>query len=205
MLANYLTLSRIVLAGGFAAVVAAGSRELGPGTLTALLALAVAIELTDMFDGIVARRSGTAGPLGGLLDPLADSLSRLTVYFAMALAGWVTIAVPLVMAGRDIVVAYTRIFQAAGGGKTSARISGKIKAIVQGVGVFAILVLAGLPDRAISLDVLAAARAVTAGVIIVATVWSLLDYVRGARPAIKAVASRNDAAARNNAAARNDE
>ena len=120
MLAYLLTFARLPLAGAFAAIVAvlAGGSPVPVGWAIVLFVIAGCEELTDLLDGLVARRTGTASQLGGLLDPLADSLARLTMYFAMALAGWITIAVPLVMTARDIVVAYTRIVQALTGGKT---------------------------------------------------------------------------------------
>ena len=132
MLAYVLTFGRIVLAGAFAACLAwlGAPGELTAAGASALLAIAIAEELSDVFDGIAARRAGSVTALGAILDPLADSLARLTIYFAMALAGWVALAVPFVMAARDIVVAYTRIACAATGLATSARLSGKIKALV---------------------------------------------------------------------------
>lgn len=186
MLAYILTFARLPLAGAFAAIVAAlaGGSPISSGWAIVLFAVAGCEELTDFLDGRVARRTGTVSRLGGLLDPLADSLARLTMYFAMALAGWITIAVPLVMTARDIVVAYTRIVQALTGGKTSARTSGKFKAIVQGAGVFAIIALAADPAwLGDELDQIL--RAGVAALIIAATSWSMLDYLHAAGPGIR--------------------
>ena len=189
MTANALTASRLILAGIFSAGVAlvSGPQPAALGALAMLAVLAVAEELTDMLDGMVARGTGTATQLGGILDPLADSLARLAMYFAMALAGWVPLAVPLVMAGRDVIVAYTRIINALTGGKTSARMSGKFKALVQCGGIFAVLVLAALEGRA-GQELLTASRWVVAAAVIVATLWSLCDYVRGAWPGVRQMA-----------------
>ena len=173
-----LTLGRLVLAAAFAACVGLGPEVLSMEWAIGLAALALLEELTDLFDGMAARRFGTASVLGGLLDPLSDSLSRLTIYFAMALAGWVTIAAPLVMTGRDLVVAYTRTVQALTGGKTSARVSGKLKAVVQG-GAIPVLVLLAWHAGGDPAKVEAVRGGVTAAVIAV-TLWSLADYVRGA-------------------------
>lgn len=196
MLANVLTMLRVVIAAGFAVCLAAatgwgGGRAVAPGALSGgwmlvLLALAGAAELTDMFDGIAARWAKTAGPVGGLLDPLCDSLSRLTMYFAVALAGWAPLAVPLVMVGRDLVVAYARIFQAYMNWPTSARVSGKLKAIIQGGGLFVLVVLAGL-DRPWTQT----ARLATAAVVVIVTLWSLADYLRAGIPAAVAMYRKN--------------
>lgn len=182
MVAWVLTVSRLPLSAAFAVLagLSAGGRP-GSAATAGLLALALAAELTDLLDGPAARRSGTASELGGLVDPLCDSLGRLTMYFAAALAGWVWIGVPLVMAGRDIVVAYVRIVMGRTGGRTSARLSGKLKAIVQGVAIVAFVLLARWPDAQGRLQWLAA------GVVMAVTLWSLADYLRGGWPAIVAL------------------
>jgi len=188
MVAYILTFGRLVLAAGFAVVLAlavAGGGAVSNLAAAVLIALAVSEELTDAFDGWAARRFGTVTRLGGILDPLADSLARLTVYFAMALAGWITIAVPLVMSGRDIIVAYTRVANAAAGQATSARFSGKLKAIIQGGGIVAVILLAwAASSGAVAPDLCAALRAAAAGILIAVTLWSLADYLYAAWPAI---------------------
>jgi len=173
MLAYALTFGRLVLAGAFAAcVAAAGAGTIAPRWAVVLVALAVAVELTDLFDGIAARRAGKASRLGGLLDPLCDSLARLTMYFSAALAGWVTVAVPLMMVGRDLVVAYVRTVRAHVGGPTSARRSGKTKAIIQGLGIIALVLLASTEANWAS-----AGRWVVAGSVLAVTLLSMIDYV----------------------------
>lgn len=175
-----LTLARLPLAAAFAIAVAVFARAgegLTAGPRLALLALVLAAECTDMLDGWVARRTGRQSELGGLVDPLCDSLARLTMYFTLGLAGWVWLGVPLLMAGRDLVVAYVRVVIGITGGKTSARASGKIKAIVQGVGLLALVLVAGptAPDRA---GAIIAARWSIAAAVMFVTIWSLVDYIR---------------------------
>ncbi len=198
MIANTLTFARLVLAAAFAACVGLLLRDdgLSSGGAGVLIVLAIAEELTDILDGMAARRLGTVSMFGGIFDPLIDSLSRLTIYFAMALVGWITLAVPFVMAGRDVVVAYTRIAKAISGGKTSARFTGKLKAVVQGGGIVVVVLLAWLADHsgeratipflsAMGPDVVRTLRLITAGILIAVTTWSLCDYVQDAWPAIR--------------------
>jgi CDP-diacylglycerol--glycerol-3-phosphate 3-phosphatidyltransferase len=179
--ANGLTLSRLGMAAGFAACLAKATAAGPPTGVWAVLLIAIALcsEATDVFDGMLARRTGTANRIGGILDPLCDSLSRLAMYFALALCGLVTIAVPLVMAGRDIVVAYVRIFSALTGGRTSARVSGKVKAIVQGTGA-PLLVLIAWAGPTLSTEAHAGWLLWIAAAVIAVTLWSLADYVSGA-------------------------
>ena len=204
MVANLLTLARPVLAGVLAVgVVLAGKGAPGPTTTAAvaLIALAILEELTDILDGVAARRFGAAGELGAILDPLADSIARLTIYFAMALVGWIFLAVPLTMAGRDIIVAYTRVANVLTGRKASARFSGKLKAVIQGGGIVVVVLLAWLAahgGQAAEMPVLrqvgpggvSTLRTAVAGILIWVTVWSLTDYVRGAWPALRQIKRR---------------
>ena len=187
MLAYVLTVGRVVLAAAFAACAAAahwqsGGQALSAGYMAALLVLAAAAEATDLLDGPAARRGNTVSRLGGLLDPLCDSLGRLTMYFAAALAGWVWLAVPLAMVGRDLIVAYVRIIRAHADQPTSARGSGKVKAIIQGGAILVVVALAGWSGPRIE-----TARAAVAVVVILVTVWSLIDYLRGGWPAVVAL------------------
>jgi phosphatidylglycerophosphate synthase len=180
MWAHLITTSRLILSGAFAAVVAvldAGQTQLPLDTGVALLlgTLALVEEWTDLADGWVARKTGSASRLGGIFDPLSDSLSRLTIYFSMALAGWLPLAVPLVMAGRDILVAYTRIANALAG------LSGKAKAVVQGGGIAVILVLAWQAEA----SWVPLTRSAASALIIAITAWSAWDYLRGCLPALR--------------------
>ncbi|MDP6046111.1 MAG: CDP-alcohol phosphatidyltransferase family protein, partial [Phycisphaerae bacterium] len=136
--------------------------------------------------GWAARRFGTVSRFGGILDPLVDSLSRSAIYFSMAWAGWITPVVPLVMVARDIIVAYTRIANATVGAATSARFSGKFKAIIQGGGIPVIIVLA-MPaiGGVFATATVETLRLAVTGVLIVVTVWSLIDYIIGGWPAMK--------------------
>jgi CDP-diacylglycerol--glycerol-3-phosphate 3-phosphatidyltransferase len=96
-------------------------------------------EVTDALDGFLARRLGVVSETGAMLDPYSDSISRLIVYWSLAWAGLALAIVPLVMAVRDVTVAYARITWVRKGKSVSARWSGKVKAVVQGVAAFALL------------------------------------------------------------------
>jgi len=108
-----------------------------PGwTLALSFFLLAAIEFTDAFDGKIARKYGLVTEYGAAVDPFADSVSRIVVYWALAQRGLVLSLLPLVMAVRDVTVAYSRIVLAQKRRSVSAKTSGKIKAIVQASGSF---------------------------------------------------------------------
>lgn len=93
-------------------------------------------ELTDAMDGWLARRWSLTSEFGATLDPYSDSIARLIVYWGFACSGLANPIVPLVMALRDVSVAYCRIDWIRKGKSAGAQLSGKIKAVVQAIAAF---------------------------------------------------------------------
>ncbi len=132
LLVQIVTVIRIPLAMIFAALLVFNEQ-----TATIIIICSVclaAIEASDLSDGFLARRYDLVSQWGAMLDPYSDSFSRLIVYWGLAQGDLVHQFVPLVMALRDITVSYCRIVLTQRGGSVSSRLTGKIKAWVQGVG-----------------------------------------------------------------------
>lgn len=87
--ANRVTLGRATLVGAVAALVADSFESAPPGTL--LVGLTAVALLLDAVDGQVARRTGTATPLGARFDMEVDAflILVLSVYVAVSLGPWV--------------------------------------------------------------------------------------------------------------------
>lgn len=115
----------------------------------ALLCLGIAVisELTDLFDGIVARRRNEVTDFGKILDPLADSISRLTIFICFIHGGQAPIYLVVFILYRDSMVATIRTVCAYRGVVVSARRSGKLKAVVQATAILVILFLRVLAYR----------------------------------------------------------
>ena len=129
-----LTVSRIPTAIIFSLII----QSISPSSLfyvIPFLLLAI-LEISDTMDGFLSRRFGVTSRLGELLDPYTDSFSRLIVYWGLATHGLVFFAVPMIMAIRDVTVAYCRIILVSSDGSPAARIGGKIKATTQAIGAF---------------------------------------------------------------------
>ena len=103
--ANQLTLLRVLLVPAFVILVVYG--ELGWA-----LAVFVTAGLTDLFDGLIARRSGQRTSLGAWLDPMADKLLLVTTFVVLTMPGlglanrlpiWLTVLV----ISRDVVIVGT--------------------------------------------------------------------------------------------------
>lgn len=87
--ADHVTLARVVLTGGAAALVAA--HLAGAGHIAALVAVASAALVLDGVDGQIARRTGTASRLGARFDMETDAflVLVLSVEVAWTAGAWV--------------------------------------------------------------------------------------------------------------------
>jgi CDP-diacylglycerol--glycerol-3-phosphate 3-phosphatidyltransferase len=143
-IALFLTLSRILL-GPIFLIVYLYYKHLGITIAWlpyVLLLVAAVSELSDLFDGRMARRHNKVTDLGKLLDPMADSIFRLSVLLAFT-QGLIQLPLLLVCVFfyRDTVISTLRTLCALRGVALAARLSGKIKAVIQAVIIFFILIL----------------------------------------------------------------
>ncbi len=173
LLFQLLTVSRLLFSLAFAMTLVLADDK--PNILWICLGILVVAELTDILDGVIARRFGLVSEFGAMLDPYIDSLSRLLIYFALASNGLVLPFVPIVMALRDVTVAHLRIILTHRGRSVGAKWSGKIKATAQVTG--AILAITG----PLYWDFTGAWPIATISwVVIAVTVGSVIEYARTA-------------------------
>jgi CDP-diacylglycerol--glycerol-3-phosphate 3-phosphatidyltransferase len=191
---NLLTILRLALAPVFILLFVTE----GTGAAVAALAVAITFEVTDLLDGYIARTYGQVSALGKLIDPLADSVARFSVFLAFITESsvrghvWPVLLVALIFY-RDAAVAYTRIFAASTGIVLAARFSGKLKAFTQGLGIFIFLSVRALSHFYPSLE---SKRPVVFYCvmlpIVVVTLYSAVDYVNSNRAAIAAMARHEE-------------
>jgi CDP-diacylglycerol---glycerol-3-phosphate 3-phosphatidyltransferase len=144
-LATMVTLSRVAIAPVFAYVFITGFT----GGHTHLwfwvcTLLALLIEITDVVDGRIARARSEVTDFGKVCDPVADSLSRQTIFISFMVAGIIPWWLYLVFFYRDAFLQLLRITCASGGLVLAARQSGKLKAVLQGMGTFGVLIVVAL-------------------------------------------------------------
>jgi phosphatidylglycerophosphate synthase len=89
--ADWVTLTRALLAAGVAGLVADSFGR--PASVTALVTLAAIALALDAVDGRVARRTGTATPLGGRLDGEVDAflILLLSIAVSQVYGSWVLV------------------------------------------------------------------------------------------------------------------
>ena len=138
--ANGVTIARLLATPALVVMIAVS----GPGW--APFAVAVAIGLTDGVDGWIARRQG-ATRSGAFLDPLADKAAVVGALFAIAARGeveWLGVAI---IAAREVGMSLYRMLMARRGVSIPARVSAKVKTLVQGVAVLLCLAPSVAPHR----------------------------------------------------------
>ncbi len=107
-----------------------------------LLALLIICECSDVLDGMLARRRNEVTDLGKVLDPVADSITHITLFFTFT-QGFVALPLLLVFVFlyRDFLVSTLRTLCALRGVALAARFSGKMKAVMQAALAFLIIFL----------------------------------------------------------------
>src|SRR6516162_3796549 len=89
--ADWVTLTRALLIAGVAALVA--DSFVRPVSITALVTISAVALALDAVDGQVARRTGTATPLGARIDGEVDAflILLLSIVVSQAYGGWVLV------------------------------------------------------------------------------------------------------------------
>jgi cardiolipin synthase len=111
------------------------------GHLIASLILYVVLGLTDVADGVVARRRREQTEFGVVMDPLADVFSTAAVFAAFLAAGLVPLWLFLILMLRYgmLIVGSFVLFLATGPIEFRATIPGKIVGILQAIGIIIIV------------------------------------------------------------------
>jgi len=149
-LPNILTVGRVIAVPVFIAVFMLGYH----GVSAVIFILAA---LTDMLDGMIARKYGLVTNFGKIMDPLADKILVVSAFVCLVetgdVAGWMVI----VILAREFTVTGLRTVAAAEGLVIAAGLTGKIKTVLQMIAIPALLVsnwpfyYIGIPFAAIML------------------------------------------------------
>jgi CDP-diacylglycerol---glycerol-3-phosphate 3-phosphatidyltransferase len=142
--ADKLTASRLVLAPVFFAVYYYGP-GLSPIPYVAILcALFAVIEVSDLFDGLAARRAGTVGDFGKLFDPYADVFARLTYFACFTLDHIMPAWAFVLILYREFSINFLRMLLVQKGVAMGARRGGKLKSATYMVAGALSLIYVGL-------------------------------------------------------------
>ena len=190
-IAHFFTLLRIVLIPFFpVCYLGYNWLKINPFYLPYILLFVLAIcELTDLMDGYFARKKNQITDAGKILDPMADSITRILVFFTFT-QGWVGIPLLLVFVFlyREFLISSLRTLCALKGFALAARKSGKLKAVLQAsVNFFIVLLMIPYTWGTLSLSALQRASLIAVSIAAVYTVLSAVDYVYANRSYLKKV------------------
>lgn len=195
--AHYFTFIRIFISPIFLAIyLYYPELGLSPFWLPIVLGFLLLVsELSDAFDGYIARKYNEVTDLGKILDPMADSIYHISVFLTFTLE---PVKIPLglvfVFLYRDSVVSTLRTICALKGFALAARSSGKIKAALQGFCALVVLSLMLLS----SLDIITKSEltyysTVVVGIAALYTLLTGVDYIVANRHYIrKILAAKKD-------------
>lgn len=135
-------------------------------------------EFSDVLDGFLARRSNQVTDLGKVLDPMADSITHISLFFSFTQGViQLPIALVLIFFYRDFLVSTLRTLCALKGVALAARSSGKIKTILQALAAFFIVFSMVLFSfDLITLDQLQSLSLIVTSVAAIYTAISSIDY-----------------------------
>lgn len=141
-IAHYFTFIRIFVSPIFLLVYLYHQElEISPLLLPIVLGFLLGVsELSDAFDGYLARKYNQVTDLGKILDPMADSIYRISVFLTFTLEPVrIPVGLVFVFLYRDSVVSTLRTICALKGFALAARTSGKAKAVIQAIAAFIVL------------------------------------------------------------------
>lgn len=129
----------------------------------------VVASLTDFLDGHLARKYNLVTDIGKVMDAIADKILVNAVLIVLAVNGYISVVVPVVIVSRDIIVDSIKMVAGQKSGAVGASKTGKIKTACMMSGI-TLLFFYNLPFSLININL---ARAL----IMIATVLSVISGV----------------------------
>lgn len=167
--ANALTAARLLLTPVFVALI------VSEGATWQTVAVGVLVAGSDGVDGWVARRQGTTRS-GAFLDPLADKVVVLSALFALAADHRLPWPPVVLIALREVGMSMYRSWAGRRGISIPARVSAKVKTVVQDLAIATCLVPPLAHEHVLQLGFIWAAAAFT--------VFTGVEYVLDGRRAL---------------------
>ena len=181
---NTITTMRLPLAPLTVGMLIYGTNQNSKAAVITAMVLALVLEASDFLDGIIARNYDNVTDFGKLYDPFSDAFCRYTLFLGLFAAGAADFWMILLIFYRDSSISFFRSVAATRFVVVGARPSGKIKAVVQGVGIqiaFLFIVLAQFyPEAPIQTVPWWTMLTIT-----VVTTASFFDYFLGYFPILK--------------------
>lgn len=171
---NILSFFRIPLAFLFAVIFVANDYKFS----FIHLIISFIIEFTDTIDGMIARRMKQTSDLGKILDPMADSYSRIILFACLTVGNLFPLIALTILMFRDTIVPFIRQQMAIRGVAMAARVSGKIKAITQAFYINSVLIFLLIFPNSFDKSHLKLYSIYGGSIVALVTIWSGYDYFK---------------------------
>ena len=194
-LANKLTIFRIILVPVILLIPLLNLQgELWGIPLTYLIIdlIFILASLTDKLDGYIARSRNQITTFGKFLDPIADKILVIVAMLILVEANKLPAWIPAIVVIREFIVSGYRLIAVEKSGKViAASIWGKIKTATQMVGLiiafvdvnsFGAIFNGNLTGLAFGINLI---TTVLLSVSVIATIFSGIDYLKGAKELFK--------------------
>jgi len=178
-LANRLSLFRIILAPLFFAAYLLSTQFISNAALAVALLWSIFFisEITDMLDGMAARRLKQTTDFGKLIDPFADTLMQITCFLCFVIDGIIPAALFLVVLYREFGILFIRNLMLKKGIALGARMSGKIKTVTYITAASLTLLYIGLHRLGIFGFLQPALRIAAIAVFYLSVLFSVLSFI----------------------------
>ncbi|MCL2473105.1 MAG: CDP-diacylglycerol--glycerol-3-phosphate 3-phosphatidyltransferase [Treponema sp.] len=151
-----------------------------PWTVVVLWFLFILSEVTDLLDGLIARKRGEISDFGKLYDPFADTLTQLTYFFCFVIDGILPPLLFLAVLYREFSILFIRNLMLKRGIALGARMGGKIKTVTYILAGALALLASSVVRLGIGVEfyrVLTIAAVVVFLISVVLAIVSFFDYV----------------------------
>ncbi len=142
-LPNKLTVLRLIMVPVFfvSYLISLSGFSLAPVVSAVLMFLCYIIaELSDLFDGKIARKYNLVTDLGKVMDPFADTLSHLTFFTVFMHSGIMPVWTFIIIMWREFSILFMRMLMMRTGKAMPANIWGKSKTVLYAIAsVFSII------------------------------------------------------------------
>jgi len=173
---NWLTVARMMLVPFF---ILCYYTDL-PGWNYFAAGIFIAASLTDMLDGIIARKLDCVSKFGKLMDPIADKVLFTSALLILLDWGKVGPVVCIILIAREFIISGFRILAASDGVVIAADWIGKLKTVTQLVGISLVL-LENPIFSLIGLDMGMILIYISVGL----SIWSCVVYIYQNRQVLK--------------------
>ena len=174
-LANKITYTRIFLAPVFYIIFLLPEKAVW--TVPVLWFIFVISELSDMFDGMAARKQKEVSDIGKLFDPFADTFMQLTCFFCFAVAKIFPDYLFLLVIYREFSILFIRNLMLKKGITLGARMSGKIKTVFYIFAGGAALLTDSFQRLSFFSDLIPTFKIITLIIFIISVIVSIVSFI----------------------------